>query len=338
MVFIQFAPLCIPFRRRVETFAVLLGVFLAFLAHTFGIIFWFILFFSRWWVFAVLYVSVVVVFDRKCTYQGGRPIWWLRNLFIWKYFCSYFPIKLVKTSYLSPSHNYILGYHPHGIITAGAFGNFATNGNNFSELYPGIKPRLLTLKLMLQFPFVREIYLGLGLCDVSKESIDYICGGSMGSGNAVVVIVGGAAESLDARPGSCTLTLKSRKGFIRMALLTGAQLVPVYSFGENDLYKQVSNSHGSILRKIQERFRRWITFAPVVFYGRGIFQYNFGILPFRRKITTVVGAPIRVFKNVNPQQADVDALHALYVERLKELFERYKKMYSDYPDATLEIV
>ena len=146
MAWLKFAPLIIPVRRRIETVAVLLGVFLAFLAHACGILVWIAIFFSKWWIIAVLYTAVVVVFDRKCSSLGGRPIWWLRNLFIWKYFCSYFPIKLVKTAYLSPSQNYIFGYHPHGIITAGAFGNFATNGNNFSKLYPGINTRLLTLK------------------------------------------------------------------------------------------------------------------------------------------------------------------------------------------------
>ena len=35
-----------------------------------------------------------------------------------------------------------------------------------------------------------------------------------------VIVVGGASESLDARPGSSRITLKRRKGFIRMALLT----------------------------------------------------------------------------------------------------------------------
>ena len=66
-----------------------------------------------------------------------------------------------------------------------------------------------------------------------------------------------------------------------------ACLVPVFSFGENELYKQVLNPRGSFLRRIQDQVRGWLTFAPVIFYGRGIFQYNFGFLPFRRKITTV---------------------------------------------------
>ena len=62
--------------------------------------------------------------------------------------------------------------------------------------------------------------LALGFCDVSKKSIEHLCGKPEG-GNAAIIVVGGAAESLDARPGSFTLTIKNRKGFIRMALKTG---------------------------------------------------------------------------------------------------------------------
>jgi len=63
--------------------------------------------------------------------------------------------------------------------------------------------------------------MAFGFCDVSKPSIEHLCRHDNGGGNAVVIVVGGAAESLDARPGSCTVTLKDRKGFIRMALKTG---------------------------------------------------------------------------------------------------------------------
>lgn len=52
-------------------------------------------------------------------------------------------------------------------------------------------------------------------------------------------VSGGAEEALDAHPGYHTLTLKSRRGFIREALKTGAHLVPVYSFGENEVFEQV---------------------------------------------------------------------------------------------------
>jgi 1-acyl-sn-glycerol-3-phosphate acyltransferase len=38
-------------------------------------------------------------------------------------------------------------------------------------------------------------------------------------------------QSLFARPGANDLVLKRRHGFIKIALRTGASLVPVYAFG-----------------------------------------------------------------------------------------------------------
>ena len=62
--------------------------------------------------------------------------------------------------------------------------------------------------------------MSLGSCDVSKESITHITT-KTGAGNAAIIVIGGAAESLEAYPGNATLTLKNRKGFIKMALRTG---------------------------------------------------------------------------------------------------------------------
>lgn len=57
-----------------------------------------------------------------------------------------------------------------------------------------------------------------GVCDVSKESLKHCL---QGSGNAAVIVIGGAAESLEARPGSHKLKLKDRKGFVKIALQNG---------------------------------------------------------------------------------------------------------------------
>ena len=62
--------------------------------------------------------------------------------------------------------------------------------------------------------------MGLGIIDVSRESLEYALT-QKGPGNSVVIIVGGAAEILDARPDPYVLTLKHRKGFVRLALETG---------------------------------------------------------------------------------------------------------------------
>jgi len=121
-----------------------------------------------------------------------------------------------------------------------------------------------------------------------------------------------------------------------MAIKTGAHLVPVYSFGENDLFLQAANPEGSRLRRFQEKFRQWASFAPVFFYGRGIF-INIGLLPMRRKMVTVIGAPLPVTKNANPTAYEINQVHELYVAKLKDLFDKYKRKYSEYPDAELQI-
>ena len=60
------------------------------------------------------------------------------------------------------------------------------------------------------------------------------------SGKTVVLVPGGAAESLDSRPGTADLTLQRRLGFVRLAIESGADLIPVFSFGETDAFDQVT--------------------------------------------------------------------------------------------------
>ena len=82
-------------------------------------------------------------------------------------------------------------------------------------------------------PFYREILMFHGICSVSKPSCANIL--RKGAGSAITIVIGGAAESLSAHPGTADLTLKKRFGFIKMAIREGADLVPVFSFGENDV-------------------------------------------------------------------------------------------------------
>jgi hypothetical protein len=93
-----------------------------------------------------------------------------------------------------------------------------TETTGFSEKFPGIRPHILTLKLLHYLPIYREYISALGFCDVSKQSIDYIF---RKKGNAVVILIGGAKESLDANPKTASIVLKGRMGFVKMALKHG---------------------------------------------------------------------------------------------------------------------
>ena len=53
-----------------------------------------------------------------------------------------------------------------------------------------------------------------------KESVAHILS-RKGSGNLVVITVGGIKEALKTRPGANKLVLRNRKGFVRLALMHG---------------------------------------------------------------------------------------------------------------------
>ena len=148
-----------------------------------------------------------------------------------------------------------------------------------------------------------------------------------GTGNALALIVGGAVEALDAIPGKFDLTLNERKGFCKIALKHGACLVPTLAFGENSVYDQKDRSDGTFIKRIQREITKYAGFSPPVFHGRGIFQYSFGLLPYRRPLTTVVGRPIDVTKVDQPTDEQVSDLHSTYVKNLRELYEEVKGQY-----------
>jgi 2-acylglycerol O-acyltransferase 2 len=112
----------------------------------------------------------------------------------------------------------------------------------------------------------------------------------------------------------------------------------VFSFGENDIFDQVANPQGSLLRHFQKEFRKRIGWAPPIISGRGIFNYDYGILPHRRKIVTVVGRPIEVDKIENPTMEEISAIQQKYICELKYIFDKYKDVYAENRTTDLKIV
>jgi 2-acylglycerol O-acyltransferase 2 len=232
----------------------------------------------------------------------------------------------------SPDNVYMFGYHPHGVISVGCFLNFAASVTGFPSLFPGLSIRAATLGFNLRIPFFRELLLRLGVITVSAKSIRHVL--NSGPGSAVVIVPGGAAEALDARPGSHDLTLQKRNGFFRIALQHGVHLVPIYSFGENELYDQVPNRPGSRLRSIQEFMLRFFGYSVPYFFGAGSQPWpgsSAGVplnpVPNRNPIITVVGDPIKCDRLEQPTQEQIDSLKEEYIARLKKIFDEFAERY-----------
>ncbi|EIN06275.1 DAGAT-domain-containing protein [Punctularia strigosozonata HHB-11173 SS5] len=268
--------------------------------------------------------------------HGGRISPWFRSAWWWKYFAEYYPASFRMEAPLPPDRPYVFGYHPHGIIGRGAIATFATEATGFSKAFPGIVPHLLTLTSNFQIPLYRDIMLALGICSVSKQSCSNIL--RRGPGQAITIVVGGAAESLAAHPGTADLTLRKRLGFIKIAIQHGAALVPVFSFGENDIYQQMPNDKGTLLYTIQKKFQSVFGFTLPLFHGRGMLNYNLGLMPYRRQIVSVIGRPILCDQCDSPTMEEVTRVQQQYIAELMRIWETYKDIFARSRKRELSII
>ncbi|XP_004587246.1 2-acylglycerol O-acyltransferase 3-like [Ochotona princeps] len=311
-------------KRRLEALGALHYVLAFWLLAPFSIVLFIYMLFTRLWFLTVLYLMWIYL-DRDTPSQGGRRNDSTRHWEIWKHQRDYFPIKLVKTAELPPNQNYVLGAHPHGIMTTAPFCNILTECNSFSRRFPGLQPWIATLAGIFYIPVFRDYIMLIGLRPASRHSLDFVLSQPQ-MGKAVVITIGGVREALYTAPGRHCLKLLNRKGFIRLALRHGASLVPMYSFGENDIFKCKAFPRGSWQYMWQVTYKK-ITGLPLcICWGRSIFSRNFwGLLPFPKPMTTVVGAPIPVPQLSVPTVEQVDHYHRLYMEALERLFEEHKE-------------
>lgn len=336
---IRFAPLNVPLQRRLQTLAVL--------THTLSIaglvaLFFFLCAIPILWPILLPYL-IYVLFSKagesgELSFRSER---WRRSK-LWSLFASYFPARLHRSQELEPTRKYIFGYHPHGIISHGAFAAFATEALGFSQLFPGITNTLLTLDGNFKLPLYREYALRMGLASVSRESCENILskGGRNGEGmgRAITIVIGGARESLESKPGSLRLVVRRRQGFVKLAIRKGADLVPVIGFGENEIYEQLDPHAHPYINKFQLFVKKVMGWTIPLFHARGIFNYDVGMMPYRRPMNIVVGRPIKVVQQQHPDKAYVDKVHEEYINELLRLWNDHKNRFAKERTEELKII
>lgn len=326
---------------------------------------------------AALAYFVWQLLDWKTPTHGGRAAMWWRRSRLFSLAAAYLPAHLHVEQPLDPEHLHILALHPHGVLSMSAVVTLASEACGATQrLFPAaflpterhgprggrgggggavaectaetgaeppthprewtehaLFPRFLTITFNFSVPVWRELVLLAGFVSASSASAHFL----LAAGRNIAIVPGGAQESLLTGPGCADLTLAKRKGFVRLALQHGACLVPVYLFGENELYASAPPSPPSSLwGRCAHATKRLLGFTLPAVRGRGILQYTHGLLPRRVPVHTVVGTPIPVHRVEDPSQAQVDALHAQYVVALTALHERYAAGFFEEAKAALQ--
>ena len=267
---------------------------------------------------------------------GNRSVYRSKQCYKWA--AQYFDMNLVKTCELDPKQHYIMLYHPHGIIGVGTNAALNTNGCDFEKIFPGVRasditkleltlsyltlftffsfPQLeragVTLNESFRAPLLREWMLAMGYISANKHTLREAL-----EVQSIVLVPGGAAEALHARPGVMKLYLNNRKGFVRLSLETKCPLVPCIAFGENEIFEATEPS------PLQRQLSKVVRFSiPILKH----------IVPRRAKVVVVVGEPLDF-----GSETDVEKCHALYLEHLQRFYDKEKGKYG-YENIELEFI
>jgi len=151
------------------------------------------------------------------------------------------------------------------------------------------------------------------------------------------ILAGGVAEIFTCSMNKHVIVYRKRRGLIRLALETGACLVPSYTFGATELFHHDSFATatgllGSKVSKFWRKMRVGVTF----FHG----QFGLPIIPYTPRVTLILGEPVVVEKyhgdpSTIPNEL-IEQVHQQYLQRFTEMFYKYRTV-CGYPNAELEI-
>jgi len=210
-------------------------------------------------------------------------------------------VKLGNESSYSPHRKYMFGFHPHGILFLGP----STVVFNMERYLPGIQCSHLMSSSSFVAPIFRQFCIWIGGIPVTKEaareatnrgsSLSLVPGGlaemlladprprKLADVEIKSAIICGET-TLDTLNASTTVTLpprnvdnsrprktvvlymQKRKGFIKLAIQLGLDLVPVFTFGELENYHQLR--WGLALRmKLSRTLKVPLTFLYGIWIG-----------------------------------------------------------------------
>jgi len=256
--------------------------------------------------------------------RDGHCSKWFQRLFVWRRLVAYFPGRITQACPLENNQQYIFAAFPHGTCTVQHVLTMTDGAHMLSQVHQGDR-RDLAASVLFLMPVVRELLLLLGNVDAGKSTAHH----NLKKRRSLLIFVGGEAEQLLTKERENKVFLARRLGFIKLALLHGTPLVPMYCFGENETYHVSQALMG---------FRKWLqrTFhigVPLCWGRWGSFW------PLQVPLDLCIGAPIpvqKVEKHLITNEM-IKALHDEFVQSLVKVFEANKERCGLGPDARLQI-
>jgi Diacylglycerol acyltransferase len=160
------------------------------------------------------------------------------------------------------NNNYLCIFQPHGVISfvgiLSAVYNAQQQTANLTTANPRrVIPPTAVASALLYTPILKHVLGIFGLISASKDSMKRTLKNN-GVDGTIVLYVGGMAELFLSCHQEEKLYLLKRKGFIKLALQEGIDVVPVYLFGNTTVLSVLKTK---FLATLSRKVRWWIESA-----------------------------------------------------------------------------
>mmetsp|Transcript_35988 Transcript_35988/g.99179 ORF Transcript_35988/g.99179 Transcript_35988/m.99179 type:complete len:370 (+) Transcript_35988:68-1177(+) len=258
-----------------------------------------------------------------------RRLWDVRELrntkydFPYRHQHLYLHMKYVWPAELQPPRTdqrpIIFCIAPHGVLPFGI--DYA-----FFDKLGGRICRWVAAPVLFKLPIIRRYLKQIGVIPATAKGIR---DAAANNENIGIVLDGVAGIFQSHRENEETAWLCRRKGIVKIALESGAALVPVYGFGHTALLTPILDPF-----RILERVSIKLDVSIVPFLGR----YGWPMGPPRRlPVAMVMGRPVRCPARTEPSQEDIDKYHCNLLDSFKEAFDTHKAAYG-WEKKTLKFV
>jgi 1-acyl-sn-glycerol-3-phosphate acyltransferase len=210
----------------------------------------------------------------------------------------------------------ILVAPPHGVFPYGNLLAMLT-----WPCYCGYHFHGLAADAALRVPIFKQILKSIGVIDASRTSARKALERWP---HTIGISTGGVAEVFETNANDECILLRERVGLIKLAIRTGADLIPCYLFGNTKLLSCWSGEGIPNGRKLLEKMSRKVGFALIIFHGR------FGLpIPRRIPILSVKGKPVSTFQIQceEPSPEQIQIIQERLIAEMEELFDKYKHLY-----------
>lgn len=212
-------------------------------------------------------------------------------------------------------HPRIMVAPPHGVFPYGNILSMIVFPPIFGQTFRG-----LASSAALRPPVFKQVLRSIGVIDASR----HVARKALEENESLGISTGGVAEVFETNEDDECVLLKERVGLIKLAIRTGADIVPCYVFGNTKLLGCWAGEGIPKGRYLLECISRKLGFALILVHGRFLLP-----VPWRKPVLGVMGKgiPTHHIQCEHPTPEQIETIQTILLEEMEALFDRYKHLY-----------